>query len=230
MCEYSECSVHNAKLIFTETEMIKNEAAAVFDSFAFIQVAASVSTVLLTHCSSFQPCTATHTHLYNQTHIHLHDSTKPCTEWDGCFDWDKDGAASSFTTVWLNSHLQMKSLHRLTTLYWDDEPPHKLDRNLKTNWKIRKCLQHFQRSSQLIISFNIFWLILFVGHECDMWCVTELNSRLFTHHFLERFLTDTSTSTPALCNSIFRRWTIIEMLEWTAAVMSWFWIRLTADD
>lgn len=53
--------VHKAKLIFMKTEMMKQSSSSVW-LFAFIQVAASVSTVLLTHCSSSQPCTATHAH------------------------------------------------------------------------------------------------------------------------------------------------------------------------
>lgn len=137
--------VHKAKLIFMKTEMMKQSSSSVW-LFAFIQVAASVSIVLLTHCSSSQPCTATHPHtqlcvlkihvqshthgVFSYTHICQHDGTEPCKEWDCCYVWDKDRVASSFTTAcpgWTLSSWY-KPHHRSTGLYWHDEPPHNLPR------------------------------------------------------------------------------------------------------
>lgn len=127
--------------------MIKKWSNTSIRLFAFIQVAASVSTVLLTHCSSFQPCTATHTHVHTCTIGHMIAPSLVLP------------AVLTETELLLH-----KSLHRLTTLYWDGKPPSKLAWNLKTNWNTRKCFQRrfqliFWRSKFRLKCFDWFYLL-----------------------------------------------------------------------
>ena len=70
-------SAQRAKFIFMQREMMKQSNRSVW-LFAFIQVAASVRTVLLPPCSSSQP---THTEQSNKhTHTHTHAHTPPHTD------------------------------------------------------------------------------------------------------------------------------------------------------